>query len=54
MGDMLTISELARHAGVSVRTVRHYHQLGLLAEPERNALGRGRGVWGPGGACWRS
>lgn len=36
---MLTISELARHAGVSVRTVRHYHQLGLLAEPARTALG---------------
>jgi len=36
---VLTISELARHAGVSVRTVRHYHQLGLLAEPARTTLG---------------
>ena len=36
---MLTISQLARYVGVSVRTVRHYHQLGLLAEPERDGSG---------------
>lgn len=36
---MLSISELARHGGVSVRAVRHYHQLGLLPEPPRNELG---------------
>ena len=36
---MLTISQLARYVGVSVRTVRHYHQLGLLAEPERDQSG---------------
>lgn len=28
-------SELARMAGVSVRTLRHYHAIGLLPEPER-------------------
>src|SRR5918994_6122881 len=36
---MLTISQLAAHAGVTVRTVRHYHQIGLLPEPERNHSG---------------
>ena len=29
---MITISQLAKHAGVTVRAVRHYHQIGLLAE----------------------
>lgn len=32
-------SELARLAGVSVRALRHYHQIGVLAEPERSANG---------------
>jgi DNA-binding transcriptional MerR regulator len=36
---MLTIGQLAAHAGVTVRTVRHYHQIGLLPEPERDASG---------------
>jgi DNA-binding transcriptional MerR regulator len=36
---MLTISQLAAHAGVTVRAVRHYHQIGLLAEPERDHSG---------------
>ena len=36
---MLTISRLAATAGVTVRTVRHYHHVGLLAEPERDASG---------------
>ncbi|NUU18721.1 MerR family transcriptional regulator [Cellulomonas humilata] len=36
---MLTISQLASYAGVTVRTVRHYHQIGLLAEPERDHVG---------------
>lgn len=36
---MLTIGELAAYAGVSTRTVRHYHQIGLLPEPERNHSG---------------
>jgi DNA-binding transcriptional MerR regulator len=35
----LTIGQLATHAGVTVRAVRHYHQRGLLAEPERDASG---------------
>ena len=34
---MLTISQLATYAGVTVRAVRHYHQIGLLPEPERDA-----------------
>jgi DNA-binding transcriptional MerR regulator len=36
---MLTISRLARYAGVTVRAVRHYHQIGLLPEPERTYSG---------------
>ncbi|MBP2367506.1 MerR family transcriptional regulator [Pseudonocardia parietis] len=32
-------SELATLAGVTVRTLRHYHQIGLLAEPPRSAGG---------------
>jgi DNA-binding transcriptional MerR regulator len=36
---MLTISQLAAYAGVTTRAVRHYHQIGLLAEPERDASG---------------
>ena len=36
---MLTISQLASYAGVTVRAVRHYHQVGLLPEPERNHSG---------------
>lgn len=31
--------EVAELAGVSLRTVRHYHAVGLLAEPERKANG---------------
>ncbi len=34
---MITIGQLARYAGVSVKTVRVYHAKGLLAEPERDA-----------------
>lgn len=36
---MLTISQLAVYAGVTVRAVRHYHQVGLLPEPERDHSG---------------
>ena len=36
---MLTISQLANYAGVTVRTVRHYHAKGLLPEPSRDASG---------------
>lgn len=36
---MLTISELAAYAGVTVRAVRHYHQIKLLPEPVRDASG---------------
>lgn len=36
---MLSISQLAAHAGVTVRAVRHYHQVGLLPEPDRDASG---------------
>lgn len=36
---MLTIGQLARHTGVPAKTVRFYHTIGLLAEPERDASG---------------
>jgi DNA-binding transcriptional MerR regulator len=36
---MLTIGQLASYAGVTIRAVRHYHQIGLLAEPARDASG---------------
>lgn len=36
---MLTISQLASYAGVTVRAVRHYHQVGLLPEPTRDGSG---------------
>src|ERR1041384_1919639 len=36
---MLTISRLAAYAGVTVRAVRHYHEIGLLPEPERDRAG---------------
>jgi DNA-binding transcriptional MerR regulator len=36
---MLTIGRLASYAGVTIRTVRHYHQIGLLPGPERDASG---------------
>ncbi|KNE80868.1 MULTISPECIES: MerR family transcriptional regulator [Streptomyces] len=35
----MRIGELAALAGVSTRTVRHYHHLGLLPEPGRRANG---------------
>lgn len=36
---MLTISQLAAYAGVTVRAVRHYHKIGLLPEPDRDRSG---------------
>ncbi|MGZ0153007.1 MerR family transcriptional regulator [Kribbella sp. WER1] len=36
---MLTISQLAAYAGVTVRAVRHYHKIGLLPEPGRDSSG---------------
>ncbi len=36
---MLTIGQLAAHAGVTVRAVRHYHAKGLLPEPQRDHSG---------------
>jgi DNA-binding transcriptional MerR regulator len=33
----LTISQLAKHAGVNVETVRYYERRGLLPAPQRSA-----------------
>ncbi|MFI6822727.1 MerR family transcriptional regulator [Micromonospora sp. NPDC050187] len=35
----MSSSEIARLAGVSVRTLRHYHRVGVLPEPRRRANG---------------
>ena len=35
----MRIGELAELVGVSTRTIRHYHRVGLLPEPERRANG---------------
>ncbi|MEU8635488.1 MerR family transcriptional regulator [Amycolatopsis sp. NPDC048633] len=35
----VTIGQAAAFAGVTVKTVRHYHKLGLVAEPERDSSG---------------
>lgn len=37
--DGLTIGQAAAFVGVTVKTVRHYHRLGLVAEPERDGSG---------------
>ncbi|WP_441247411.1 MerR family transcriptional regulator [Kitasatospora sp. McL0602] len=39
MADGLTIGQAAEFVGVTIKTVRHYHRLGLLAEPARDASG---------------
>ncbi|UNM16624.1 MerR family transcriptional regulator [Streptomyces formicae] len=36
---MITIGRLARYAGVSIKTIRVYHDKGLLPEPGRDASG---------------
>jgi DNA-binding transcriptional MerR regulator len=36
---VITIGQLARYAGVSTKTVRVYHDKGLLPEPDRDASG---------------
>lgn len=38
-GETLRSNELAKLAGVTVRTLRHYHAIGLLDEPPRQANG---------------
>jgi DNA-binding transcriptional MerR regulator len=40
----VTISQAAAFAGVTVKTVRHYHRLGLLDEPKRDRSGYRRYV----------
>jgi DNA-binding transcriptional MerR regulator len=36
---MITIGQLADYAGVTIKTIRHYHERGLLAEPDRDSSG---------------
>ncbi|MFE5912440.1 MerR family transcriptional regulator [Streptomyces wedmorensis] len=37
MRNGVTIGQAAAFVGVTVKTVRHYHKLGLVAEPERDS-----------------
>jgi MerR family mercuric resistance operon transcriptional regulator len=48
----MTISELARTAGVGVETVRYYQRRGLLPDPRPTTTGRSAGTrhYGPGEA----
>ncbi|NUS05071.1 MAG: MerR family transcriptional regulator [Nonomuraea sp.] len=39
MTNGVTIGQAAAFAGVTVKTVRHYHRLGLVEEPERDSSG---------------
>ncbi|MFE0681088.1 MerR family transcriptional regulator [Streptomyces sp. NPDC058961] len=39
MSRGLTIGQAAGYVGVTIKTVRHYHRLGLVAEPERDGSG---------------
>lgn len=36
---MITIGQLAKYAGVTIKAIRHYHKLGLLEEPPRDSSG---------------
>jgi DNA-binding transcriptional MerR regulator len=37
--ELLQISEVAKLIGVSSKTIRYYHEIGLLAEPKRTEVG---------------
>ncbi|GIH21612.1 MerR family transcriptional regulator [Rugosimonospora africana] len=39
MMNRVTIGQAAAFVGVTVKTVRHYHKLGLVEEPERDSSG---------------
>ncbi|MCX0272432.1 MerR family transcriptional regulator [Nocardia zapadnayensis] len=39
MRNGVTIGQAAAFVGVTVKTVRHYHKVGLVAEPERDSSG---------------
>ncbi|MET4612625.1 DNA-binding transcriptional MerR regulator [Rhodococcus sp. PvR044] len=39
MRNGVTIGQAAAFGGVTVKTVRHYHKLGLVKEPERDSSG---------------
>ncbi len=45
MNNGVTIGQAAAFVGVTVKTVRHYHKLGLVTEPERDGSGYRR--YGP-------
>ena len=39
MAAGITVGDFSRATHLSVKTLRHYHQIGLLPEPERDASG---------------
>jgi DNA-binding transcriptional MerR regulator len=38
-GEVITIGQFAQYAGVSIKTIRVYHDKGLLPEPDRDSSG---------------
>ena len=51
---LLTVSQVAKLAHVTVRALHHYDQRGLLVPSERSAAGTGYTVTGTWSACNRS
>src|SRR5690349_15447406 len=41
MRELLQIGEVAKLIGVSPKTIRYYHEIGLLAEPKRTGSDTG-------------
>src|SRR5437879_12380770 len=39
MSTQLLIGEVAKLLGITQKTIRHYHKVGLLAEPQRTESG---------------
>ncbi|MEU2014302.1 MerR family transcriptional regulator, partial [Nocardia sp. NPDC019302] len=39
MNNGVTIGQAAAFVGITVKTVRHYHKLGLVGEPDRDSSG---------------
>ncbi|HEX4226607.1 MAG TPA: MerR family transcriptional regulator, partial [Pseudonocardiaceae bacterium] len=39
MPEGITIGQAAAFAGVTIKTIRHYHVHGLVQEPERDSSG---------------
>jgi DNA-binding transcriptional MerR regulator len=51
--DGLRIGELAERAGLTIRTLHHYDQIGLVRASERTAVGRRRYPTSTSDGCTR-